>query len=204
MGTTRILSFKIEYMILNILLTVLLFNMFLSSEPEYLKEYMIASSVNPLYVYWIDESNILVSDIESSFTFDLVSREKKDLESCESCITGYDEGVIYCEYVHRMIQSEEEFSTTIIVKDLEFKVLNTFELFPTVIPVVCKRDWVVAKSAYAFLEQRKYLIQSRGIGEVENRKSKDMKGLINYTVSNDKERMVGLDEYNILWMYRKK
>lgn len=137
-----------------LLLTILLPR----NEPTYTQEYFTQLQQTPLNIYWISDDNILLSYINSAEIFNLENRQRNVLEECTNCVYGYDKEIIRCEYIHRDIQSTDEYSTTINIYDSRTNQIYTKDIFPTVIPTICTRNYLILKNAYSFLEDKTYLL----------------------------------------------
>jgi len=190
--------------------TLIIFFLSLLSPDEnitYSKEYILKTEQIPLNIYWISENNILLSYLNTAEIFNLESRERNVLQDCKNCIYGYDREFLRCEYVHREIYSMDEFSTTISMYNSKNELLFTKDIFPTVIPVICKREYILLKSAYSFLEQKTYLIDTN-TGESSIHESKkqrlNINGLPQYKdISVGSKWLVLLSEENLLYVYRR-
>jgi hypothetical protein len=101
----------------------------------------------------------------------------------------------------------DEFSTTISLYDSKNTLIFKKDIFPTVIPTVCKREYILLKNAYSFLEKKTYYldIQKDTFEEIGNlRKEKNIHNLPNYkNISVGKERVILLTEENLLTVYRR-
>lgn len=188
------------------LLLTTLFSSLMGGSKQYKELYVIEKDISPVYIYWIDDINILVSMYESSFKFNLETREKEILSDG---LVGYDNGKhIKCEYRNVQIESSDECSTFLELKDLDGNLLYTTCMFPTVKPVVIEDGLLIAKSSFSFLEQKYYRVDfnSGKYEEYEMKKSKrEYKGIEDYkqsTVSKDGKYVVVLDRFNRLVVYR--
>lgn len=173
----------------------------------YTKEYLLNTESIPLNIYWISEDNILLSYLNGAEIFNLENRTRNRIEGCSNCIYGYDRELLRCEYVHREIQSIEEFSTTVYLYDFKENLIFQKDIFPTVIPAICKRDYILLKNAYPFLEKKSYVldVNSEEIKDyIQQRKIIDVEGLPKYTnISIGKERLLLLSKENILSVYKR-
>lgn len=133
---------------------------FLNTEKSFAFEYVLPVESSPLNIYWISENNILISYRNKAEIVNLENRARNTLEECTNCIYGYDGEIVRCEYVHREIESSEEFSTTIYVYNSKEEIVFQKDLFPTVLPTLCKKDFLLLKSAYSFLEQKSYYLDT--------------------------------------------
>lgn len=191
---------------INTLLLILL-SLFLKDQPTFTKEYVIPTEQIPLNIYWISRDNILLSYINGAEIFNLESRRQNTLEECKNCIYGYDKELLRCEYEHREIQSMNEFSTTVYVYDSKNTLIFQKDLFPTVIPIICKKEYIIFKNAYSFLEKKTYYldIQKNTFEEVSHlKKEKNIPNLPNYrNISIGEERVILLTEDNLLTVYKR-
>lgn len=175
-------------------------------EITYTKEYLLNTESIPLNIYWISDDNILISYSNGAEIFNLENRARNSLDDCSNCIYGYDREILRCEYIHREIKSMYEFSTTVSIYDSKENLVLRKDLFPTVIPVICKKEYVVLKNAYSFLEKKTYYldIQKSELEEISQKKSDiHISGLPKYrNISVGNERVILLTEENLLTVYR--
>lgn len=189
----------IKEFILNILLLL-----FPKDESEYKREYLINTKYVPQYVYWIDESNVLLSSYGYSEVFNIKTRRNNIYEVCDTCISGYDFGFIYCKYEHREIQSKNEFSTTLYMYDYKDILIYSMDIFTTVIPTMCTRDFVVLITGDPELEQKKSILNTKSaeISDITT-KTKIEKGYITKSQSKFSEKRIVLEKDYRLWVYTK-
>ena len=196
-------------MLKDILLYILL--LIFPKEEIYTKQYVINTSHIPKYIYWVDDINVLLSSYGYTQIYNTLTRGMSDIDTCSECIYGYDLGFVYCKYEHRNIQSMKEFSSSVYLYDIKGNLLFSKDVFPTVVPLVCTRDYILLNTAYSFLEQKRYLIDIKGdvFREYEylKRESK-YSGIqdryITVSESRDLGRLIVLDEYYRLGVYTKK
>lgn len=188
-------------------LLLILLSLFAKDQPTFTQEYVIPTEQIPLNIYWISQDNILLSYINGSEIFNLENRERNILEECKNCIYGYDKELLRCEYEHREIQSMDEFSTTISLYDSKDTLIFKKDLFPTLIPTVCKRESIILKNAYSFLEKKTYYldISTNEFKELEKQKVKISTDTLPLykEISVGKERVILLTEDNLLTVYRR-
>lgn len=165
---------------------------------------MIDIPIVPEYIYWIDESNVLLSYLGGGVIYNIESRKRNTLQECNDCTYGFDYEFTTCKFVHREINSVNEFSTTVYLNE------KSMDVFPTVVPTVCKSDFVILKSAYSFLEQKTYIADFKegSFKEFIREKSKDSfngieDGYITLSKSKDLSKLIVLDEYYQLWVYER-
>lgn len=177
----------------------------------YVKEYMLQTEYIPQYIYWIDGENILLSSYGYTEIYNIQSRKKNTIPTCDTCIYGYDRGFVKCEYMHRSIESMEEYSTTISIYDSQDTLIGSEDIFPTVVPIYCTKDIVLLKSAYSFLEQKTYIydVGKDSIGEYSIDGKKEMlsgiqEEYITLSKRNDLDKIIVLDMNYNLWVYSKK
>lgn len=100
-----------------------------------------------------------------------------------------------------------EFSTTVYVYDSKNTLIFQKDLFPTVIPIICKKEYIIFKNAYSFLEKKTYYldIQKNTFEEVSHlKKEKNIPNLPNYrNISIGEERILLLTEENLLTVYKR-
>lgn len=181
---------------------------FSKQQDTYVEEYMIDTKYVPQYIYWIDDINVLLSSYGYTEIINTYSRKSNTIDTCDNCIYGYDMGFVYCKYQHRDINSMDEFSTTIEQYDIKNNLIFSKNLFPTVIPIICKREYLVLKTGDPVLEQNTYLLNTRS-NEIEQYEKLKMKERIDgiqrvyITVSKSKyiDKIILLDEYYRLWVY---
>ncbi len=173
---------------------------FSKQEDTFIKEYMIDSKYVPQYIYWIDDINVLLSSYGDTEIFNTYSRKRNTIDTCENCIYGYDMGFVYCTYEHRDINSMNEFSTTIYQYGIDNNLILTKDFFPTVIPIVCKRDYIVLKTGDPVLEQNMYIYDvKKDVFKIyEEKKHKTGWN------SKEKSKRVVIDDYNFIWLYQKR
>ncbi len=165
--------------------------------------YVLPIESNPVNIYWISQNNILISYPNQGEIFNLESRQRNKLEDCTNCIYGYDKEILRCEYVHREISSPEEFSTSISVYNSKNELIFQQDLFPTVIPISCKKDSLILKSAYSFLEQKIYILDTKD-GEFKEyeKKEKIYPQISNYkNISVGGKYIVSLEDERLLKIY---
>ncbi len=196
-------------MLKEILLYILL--LIFPKEEVYTKQYVINTSHIPKYIYWIDDINVLLSSYGYTQIYNTLTRDMSEIDTCSECIYGYDMGFVYCKYEHRLIESMEEFSSSVYLYDIGGNLLFSKDMFPTVVPLVCTRDYILLHTAYSFLEQKTYLIDIKGdvFREYEylKRESKynGIQGkYITVSESRDLSRLIVLDEFYRLLVYTKK
>lgn len=191
-------------MLKNILLILL---SLLLTEKNLKFEYVIQTESIPLNIYWISHDNILLSYLNEAEIFNLENRVRNKLNDCESCIYGYDKEILRCEYIHREIKSMQEFSTTVSMFDSKENLIFKKDIFPTVIPVICTKRYIILKNAYSFLEQKTYYldIQSNELKDFKKQKKNPaINSLPPYkNISVGKERVILLTEENLLTVYRR-
>ncbi|KKP41917.1 MAG: hypothetical protein UR34_C0011G0067 [candidate division WS6 bacterium GW2011_GWC1_33_20] len=174
------------------------------TEDIYSKQFLVDTPFVPEYIYWIDDSNVLLSYVGGGVIYNIQNRNSNTLQECNDCIYGYDFGFVTCRYVHREIQSMDEFSSTIYLNE------KSMGVFPTVVPIICKSDYVVLRNAYAFLEQKMYVADFKkgSFKEYVKEKKKDSfngieNGYITLSKSNDLSKVIVLDRYYRLWVYER-
>ncbi len=165
----------------------------------YVKEYMIDTKYVPQEIVWIDDINVLLSSYGYTQIFNTYNRKENTIDTCNNCIYGYDFGFIYCKYVNRNISSMDEFSTTIEQYDIKDNLIFSKDIFPTVAPISCKRDYLILKTNDPNLEENTYIldIKSNVLKESEQKEIREW-------YSKNMDRKIVIDEYYRLWVYKKK
>jgi hypothetical protein len=174
-------------------------------ENSFEKDFIIHTEETPTQIYWISDDVILLSYTSYAEIFNLNNRKRNRLEECKNCLYGYDKEIVLCEYEHRVINNTNEYSTEIKVRNMNGEVLLEKGIFPTVIPSVCKKDSILLKNAFPFLEEKFYRLSKDGFGEITvKRESRTFKGIAKYkSISVGKERILVLDWENTLWVYKR-
>jgi hypothetical protein len=185
--------------------------LFPKGEGIYVKEHMIDIEFVPVNICWIDDINVLLSSYGNTFIYNIYNRESNKIDTCESCLYGYDSGFVYCKFEHREIQSIQEFSTTISLFDIQDFLIFRKDIFPTVVPSNCSRKNVLLYPAYSFLEQNNYVIDIEKDSFEESdleEEEKIFNGIPdNYLILSqrrDSNILIVMDEFNRLWVYTKK
>lgn len=173
---------------------------FSKQEGTYLKEYMIDTKYVPQYIYWIDDINVLLSSYGYTEIFNTYSRKSNSIDTCSNCIYGYDRGFVYCKYENRDIFNINEFSTTVYQYDIENNLIFSKDISPTVIPFVCTKEYILFKTGDPVLEQSMYVLDIKK--DVFKIYEKEIEKREWY--SRDKNKKVVIDDYNILWLYKRK
>ena len=154
----------------------------------------------PVQIIWVDDINVLLSSYGYTEIFNTYNRKSNTINTCANCIYGYDFGFIYCKYVNRNISSMDEFSTTLDVYDIKDSLLFTKDIFPTVLPILCKKDYIVLGTNDPNLEQNTYILDTKS----NTFEEKDTQEEIKELYSKDMNRKIVLDEYFRLWVYKKR
>ncbi len=173
---------------------------FSKQEDTYINEYMIDTKYVPQYIYWIDDINVLLSSYGYTEIFNIYNRKSNTIDTCSNCIYGYDRGFVYCKYENRNISSMREFSTTIEQYDIKNNLIFSKDIFPTVIPFVCTKDYILFKTGDPVLEQNMYILDiKKDIFEIYDEEI--WKG---EWYSRDMRKRVVIDGYYRLWFYERK
>ncbi len=180
-------------------------------ESMYIKEHMINTKYVPLYVYWIDESNILLSSYGYTEIYNTNTRKNSTIDTCEKCIYGYSSGIFRCEFENRDIDSRDEFSSTIYQYNTEGDLILKRDIFESVIPIVCKEDYIILSTSNPMLEQKLYVLDIKNdkfMEYLKPEKEDPFKGVeagyITVSKSFGNEKLVILDNYYRLWIYKRK
>ena len=197
-------------MLKNILLLILSL-IFPQKEVVYVKDHMILTNHTPSYIYWIDDSNVLLSSYGDTQIYNTDNRKSNVIDTCKNCIYGYDFGLFYCSFKHRDIDSMDEFSSTIYQYNAKGELIFKKDIFETVVPLVCKKDYIVLETGDPVLEQNTYLLNTKEdtyiVIVLEDKKEK-IKGIdieyVSFSKSRDMEKVIVMDENKRLWVYRRK
>jgi hypothetical protein len=185
--------------------------LFFKKEFDYVPWYIINTPYIPQQIDWIDESNILLSSYGYTAIFNTDNRNSSTFDTCNECIYGYDKGFIYCKYEHRDIQAINEFSSTVSLYNINNSLIYSIDIFETVIPITCKKTFIELKVAHPYLQQKRFLLFTKqnllkNIPDIQG--DNRLNGIEeSYTIlskRDDLERIIVLDEYMRLWVYRKK
>ena len=194
-------------MLKNILLLILSL-IFPQKEVVYVKDHMILTNHTPSYIYWIDDSNVLLSSYGYTLIYNTNNRKSNVIDTCKDCIYGYDFGLFYCSFKHRDIDSMDEFSSTIYQYNSKGELIFKKDIFQTVVPLVCKKDYIVLETGDPVLEQNTYLLNTKENTYeiyVKDFKEEEIKGIdskyLSLSKSRDQEKIIVLDEYKRLWVY---
>ena len=190
------------------ILLLILSLIFPQKEVVYVKDYMILTNHTPSYIYWIDDSNVLLSSYGNTVIYHTNNRKSNVIDTCKDCIYGYDFGLFYCSFKHRDIDSMDEFSSTIYQYNSKGELIFKKDIFQTVVPLVCKKDYIVLETGDPVLEQNTYLLNTKENTYeiyVKDFKEEEIKGIdskyLSLSKSKDQEKIIVLDEYKRLWVY---
>lgn len=172
---------------------------FSKQEDTYIKQYIIDTKYAPQYIYWVDDINVLLSSYGYTQIYNTYNRKSNSIDTCSNCIYGYDRGFVYCKYENRNISSMQEFSTTIKQYDIENNLIFSKDIFPTVIPFVCKRDYILFKTGDPVLEQNMYIFDiEKDIFEIYEERIENKQWY-----SKEMSKKIVIDEYYRLWFYER-
>ncbi|HOK59520.1 MAG TPA: hypothetical protein PK432_00905 [Candidatus Dojkabacteria bacterium] len=172
---------------------------FPSQKEQYTREYMINTKYLPVEVFWIDNTNVLLSSYGYTQLFNTENRDSSVIDTCEDCIYGYDKNFVYCKYINRDIKSKNEFSTTIEIFDINNQLLYSKDIFQTVAPVKCTRDSVLLHTNDPALEQHSYILDIKKDSLKEIKENiKDTKEWFN----NDKTKKIIIGEDKRVWLFK--
>jgi hypothetical protein len=147
---------------------LIIYILFLLVRVKVLKTDELLLNIDPVApIYWVDKDEIFVNEKSRSYIYDVSDREiKKTYEKSENELWGIDKGATYlCIWENREINSADEFSTHLIVKNEDGnKIINT-ELKPTVEVWECGKSPVL-KTVYPLEE--KYFIFTNQLYELES------------------------------------
>ena len=160
---------------------------------------MIDTKYLPVEVFWIDNTNILLSSYGYTQLFNTENRDSSVIDTCENCIYGYDKGFVYCKYINRDIKNKNKFSTTIEIFDINNNLLYTKDIFQTVAPIKCTRDSVLLHTNDPDLEQHSYILDIKEDSLKEIKENiKDTKEWFN----NDKTKKILIGEDKRVWLIK--
>jgi len=138
-------------LILNIFSTIVISTQF----------FLVEGITSPQQVLWIDETRILFVVEEKILQYYSNKRgyEKIGERKVNELVGKRKNGeLLFCEFEHFTIYSEDEFSTTFKVKNEKGEVEKEFKFFETIRPVYINEEYIVAITAVDFLEQHTYRI----------------------------------------------
>ncbi|NLE30935.1 hypothetical protein GX618_01505, partial [Candidatus Dojkabacteria bacterium] len=82
------------------------------------------------------------------------------------------------------------------------------DIFQTVVPLVCKKDYIVLETGDPVLEQNTYLLNTKENTYeiyVKDFKEEEIKGIdskyLSLSKSKDMQKVIVMDQYNRLWVY---
>jgi hypothetical protein len=178
-------------------LLLLLISLFIPfREDSYLKDHIINIENPPIYIYWISEDVVLLSYVNYAEIYNLRYRNRNKLEECSNCIYGYDKEIVKCFYEHRMIKSIDEFSTSITLLDSNENTLFKENLFPTVIPYICMKEYIYLRSAYTFLENKSYILNT------QNRILSDYTEVPDEIIAKNDKWLLKINVEKLLYVYK--
>ena len=193
------------------ILLLILSLIFPQKEVVYVKDHMILTNHTPSYIYWIDDSNVLLSSYGYTLIYNTNNRKSNVIDTCKDCIYGYDFGLFYCSFKHRDIDSMDEFSSTIYQYNSKGELIFKKDIFQTVVPLVCKKDYIVLETGDPVLEQNTYLLNTKKNTYeiyVKDFKEEEIKGIdskyLSLSKSKDMQKVIVMDQYNRLWVYMRK
>ena len=172
---------------------------FPSQKEQYTREYMINTKYLPVEVFWIDNTNVLLSSYGYTQLFNTENRNSSIIDTCENCIYGYDKNFVYCKYINRDIKNKNEFSTTIEIFDIDSNLLYSKDIFQTVAPIKCTRDSVLLHTNDPDLEQHSYIL------DIKKDSLKEIKENIEDTkewFNNDKTKKIVIGEDKRVWLFK--
>jgi len=169
---------------------------FPSQKEQYMRQYMINTNYLPVEVFWIDNTNVLLSSYGYTQLFNTENRNSSIIDTCENCIYGYDKNFVYCKYINRDIKNKNEFSTTIEIFDINNNLLYSKDIFQTVAPIKFTRDSVLLHTNDPDLEQHSYILDIKKDSLKEN--IKDTKEWFN----NDKTKKILIGEDKRVWLIK--
>ena len=160
---------------------------------------MINTKYLPVEVFWIDNTNVLLSSYGYSQLFNTENRDSSVINTCENCIYGYDKNFVYCKYINRDIKSKDQFSTTIEIFDINNQLLYSKDIFQTVAPVKCGSSSILLHTNDPNLEQHSYILDIKKDSLKEIKENiKDTKEWFN----NVKTKKIIIGEDKRVWLFK--
>lgn len=147
--------------------------------------------IDPIaFVYWIEDEEIFVNEIDRVYIYNIEEREIIDeYEKTENHLWGYDKELLLCTWENVDIDSPDEFSThlTIANKD-NVEILNT-QLHPTVEVVRCTNPPILKtvfpiEEKYYYFDDDLYELQTYEVN----------------TLSPDFRKMLNMDDLGNYWI----
>jgi len=123
--------------------------------------FLVEGITSPQQVLWFNEESILFVVDEKILQYDLIKRgyEKIGERKVNELVGKRKNGeLLFCEFEHFTIYSEDEFSTIFRVKNSKGELEKEFKFFETIRPVYMNEGYIVAVTAVDFLEQHAYKI----------------------------------------------
>ena len=173
---------------------------FPSQKEQYTREYMINTKYLPVEVFWIDNTNVLLSSYGYSQLFNTENRDSSVINTCENCIYGYDKNFVYCKYINRDIKSKDEFSTTLEIYNIKNNLLYSKDIFQTVATIKCTRDSVLLHTNDPDLQQYSYILDTKNDTLTELKD--DIKNTQEW-ISDNQSKKILIGEDKRVWLMRK-
>lgn len=150
--------------------------------------FLVEGITSPQQVLFLNLENILFVVDKEILKYDLNRRDFEKIgERKQNELVGigkYGE-ILFCEFEHFTIFSEDEFSTVFRVKNSKGEIEKEFKFFETIRPVYIDEKYIVAVTAVDFLEQHTYKI------DIDSGEKKEIyipkKQILNPDIPRDKQ-----------------
>lgn len=115
---------------------------------------------NPDQIIYINDYKYIIVDDENIFEFNAFNRslKREDKREPRQFIGVGNNGLLFCNIEHYIINSEDEYSTRFIILDNNRKVTKELKFFETIRPLYINDRYIYAVIALDFLEQHTYVI----------------------------------------------
>ena len=124
--------------------------------------FLVEGITSPQQVLIPNQKSILFVQDEQIVQYDLDRRKYEKIgerKQNELVGIGGNGELLFCEFEHFTIYSEDEFSTIFRVKNLEGEIEKELKFFETIRPVYMNDRYIIAVTAVDFLEQHTYRIE---------------------------------------------
>lgn len=116
---------------------------------------------SPQQVTWISEEELLLVKAEDIFKYNIYNRSLKKIgeRTPNTFVSLNHKGeIIFCEFEHFIIESPDEFSTILRVRDDKGDLRKEIKVFETIRPIWMDEQKIIAVTALDFLEEHFYRI----------------------------------------------
>ena len=124
--------------------------------------FLVEGITSPQQVLIPNQKSILFVQDEQIVQYDLDRRKYEKIgerKQNELVGIGGNGELLFCEFEHFTIYSEDEFSSIFRVKNLEGEIEKELKFFETIRPVYMNDRYIIAVTAVDFLEQHTYRIE---------------------------------------------